>query len=130
MRKKCNTASEALSPLFESIFAKVPHHRTLVGFKYTSETQETKNAKSCKTLLRLKFKNVRPTLIRISRLQMFLKIDALKNFPNFTGKHLQWILVLKRDSDTGVFCQICEIFMNTFFTENLQWLLLFNEHDE
>ena len=30
----------------------------------------------------------------------------------------------KRDSNTGVFLQICEILKNTFFTERLRWLLL------
>ena len=30
--------------------------------------------------------------IRNSRLQMFLKIGVLRNFANFTGKHLFWIL--------------------------------------
>ena len=46
---------------------------------------------------------------------MFVKIDVLKNFANFTGKHLCWSLILiklqavrlvallKRDSKTGVF---------------------------
>ena len=32
---------------------------------------------------------------RSSRLQMFFKIDALKSFGNFTGKHLSWGLFLK-----------------------------------
>ena len=45
---------------------------------------------------------------------MFFKIDALKSFGNFTGKHLSWNLFLKnlqakglqlyqKDSNTGVF---------------------------
>ena len=50
-----------------------------------------------------------------SRPQMFFKIEVLKNFANFTGKHLCWSLfliklqalrppfLLKRDSNTGVF---------------------------
>ena len=29
-----------------------------------------------------------------SRLQMFFKIEVLKNFTNFTGKHLRWSLLL------------------------------------
>ena len=33
---------------------------------------------------------------RSSRLQMFFKIDVLKSFANFTGKHLCWSLFLKR----------------------------------
>ena len=52
---------------------------------------------------------------RCSRSQMFLKIDVLKNFAIFTGKHLSWSLIsnkvvalkpatlLKRDSNTGIF---------------------------
>ena len=58
---------------------------------------------------------------------MFFKIGILKNFANFIGKHLRWSLfliksqsqgpatLLKRDSNTGDFCKICEIFKNTFF---------------
>ena len=50
-------------------------------------------------------------LCRSSRSQMSLKKDVLKNFANFTGKHLFWSLfliklhtpLLKRDSNTGVF---------------------------
>ena len=68
---------------------------------------------------------------------MFFKIRALKNFANFTGKHLCWSLSLnivagqrtynfiKKETPTKVFsCEICEIFRNTFFTENLQQMLL------
>ena len=68
--------------------------------------------------------------------QMFYKIDVLKTFAIFTGKHLRWILFLiklqtpekkrtlakketlanwKRDTGTGVFCEFREIFTNTFF---------------
>ena len=68
------------------------------------------------------------------RSQMFYKIDVLKTFAIFTGKHLRWILFLiklqtpeetlakketlanwKRDTGTGVFCEFREIFTNTFF---------------
>ena len=50
---------------------------------------------------------------------------------NFTGKNLCWSLfliklqvfrpatLLKRDSDTGISCEICEIFKNVFFEEHL-----------
>ena len=68
------------------------------------------------------------TMFRSNRLQMFFKIGVLRNFANFTGKHLCWSLfliksqarrpgtLLKSDSKTGVFfCEICEIFKNTFF---------------
>ena len=61
---------------------------------------------------------------------MFLKIVVLKNFANFTGKHLCWSLLLlklqtfgaaslfKRDTKTGIFlfsCDNCEIFKSTSF---------------
>ena len=48
----------------------------------------------------------------ICRSQMYFKIGVLKNFAIFTGKHL--------------FCSLylCEILRNTFFTEQLYWLLL------
>ena len=54
-------------------------------------------------------------IIRTSRLQMFFKVGALKNFAIFTEKHLCWILcliklqafrpaiLLKRNSYLGVF---------------------------
>ena len=60
--------------------------------------------------------------------QIFFKIGPLKNFANFTGKHLCWspffnivaglkrsVTFLKRDSNPGVFWEICEVFKNTFF---------------
>ena len=71
-----------------------------------------------------------------SRSQMFFEISSIKNFAIFTGKHLCWGLgliklhacrpatFLKRDSNTGVSCGYCEIFKNSFFKENLRWLLL------
>ena len=52
---------------------------------------------------------------RSSRSHMFFKIDVLKNFTMFAGKHLPWSLflvklqalryatLLKRDSNTDVF---------------------------
>ena len=54
-----------------------------------------------------------------------------KYFSNFTGKHLCWSLFftklqtfrpatsLKRDSYTGVFCEIWEILKSTYFEEHL-----------
>ena len=74
-------------------------------------------------------------LFRSSHSQMFFKIDVLKNFANFTGKHLCWSLfsiqlqalrpasLLKRDFnmfDSNVMtymfsCEICEIFKIIFF---------------
>ena len=57
----------------------------------------------------------RVLIFRSSGSQMFLKIGVLKNFANYTGKHLHWSLflikllawrpvtLLKKDSNTGVF---------------------------
>ena len=51
-------------------------------------------------------------LFNSSRSQMFFKIGVLKNFTNFTGKHLSLFnkvaglsagTLIKRDSNTGVF---------------------------
>ena len=50
-------------------------------------------------------------------LKSFLKIFAI-----FTGKHLCWCLFFnyqKRDSSTGVSCEYCEIFKETYFEEHL-----------
>ena len=71
-----------------------------------------------------------------SHSQMFFEISSIKNFAIFTGKHLCWGLgliklhacrpatFLKRDSNTGVSCGYCELYKNSFFIENLRWLLL------
>ena len=75
------------------------------------------------------------TIIRTRRLQMFYKIGVLKNFANFTGKHLCWsVLLIKfltnsiKDTPTQVVsCEIWKIFKNTSSTEHLQWLLLSKE---
>ena len=74
---------------------------------------------------------------RSSRLQMFFKIDVLKNSVNFTWKYLCWSLfllklqafrsatLLKRDSNTGVLRGKFARFLRTlFFTDHLWWLLL------
>ena len=70
------------------------------------------------------------------RLQLFFELSGIKNFAIFTGKHLysgpfliklqvfRPATFLKRDSNTGVSCGYCEIFKNSFFRENLRWLLL------
>ena len=54
------------------------------------------------------------------RSQMFFKIGVLKNFANFTGKHLRWSIFLTKlqalRSPTQLFSyEICELFKNTFF---------------
>ena len=40
--------------------------------------------------------------VRNSRSQMFFKISVLKNFANFTGKHLGWNLFLIKCRPEGV----------------------------
>ena len=73
-------------------------------------------------------------MYRNSRSQLFFKIRVLKNFVNFTGKHLCWSLFLSlsvgvsllKETPTQVFfSEIYEIFKNIFFTEHLRWLLLY-----
>ena len=60
--------------------------------------------------------------VKSSHRRYSLKKGVLKNFANFKGKQLCWSLylmklqtwrpaaLLKRDSNTDIFCQICEIF--------------------
>ena len=72
------------------------------------------------------------TSIRSSHPEMICEKDVLKYFAKFTGKHLRWSLFLiklqtlvlatlnKKDSNTGVFCEFCKIFENTYFEEHLQ----------
>ena len=60
---------------------------------------------------------------RSIRSQIFFKLGVLKNFGNFTRKHLSWSLFLikrlqlyEKETPTQVFsCEITEIFKNTFF---------------
>ena len=64
---------------------------------------------------------------KISRSQMFFKIDVLKTFVSFTGKHLRWSLfliklqsfrcatLLKETPRQVLFCEIGEIFKNILF---------------
>ena len=63
-------------------------------------------------------------MYRSSRLQLFFKIDVLKNFVIFTVKHSKTTL-LKGDSNTGVFLWILQkLFRTTFYIWHLRWLLL------
>ena len=69
---------------------------------------------------------------------MFFKIGVLKNFANFTGKHLCWSLflinlqafrsatLLNKDSNTGVILWNLQNISKLFFSQNtiLQCLLL------
>ena len=62
---------------------------------------------------------------------MFCEKGVLENFAKFTGKRLRQSLprpaaLLKKETLAQVFsCEFCGIFKNTFFTENLGWLLLY-----
>ena len=69
---------------------------------------------------------------------MSFKIGVLKKFANFTGKHRigvsfliklqvvsQVVNLVKKETPTQIFsCELCNFFMNTFFTEYFRWLLL------
>ena len=69
-------------------------------------------------------------------LQMFFKIVALKNFVNFTGKHLCRRLfnkvagpqnsnfIRKRLQNRCFPAKFAKVLRKSFFTEHLQWLLL------
>ena len=71
------------------------------------------------------------TPLRSSRLQIFFKSGVLKNFANFTGKHLCLNLFLiklqasrlqlyQKETPTQVLsCEICKNFKNTFFYRTL-----------
>ena len=67
-------------------------------------------------------------MVRSSRPKVFCKVIVLRNFANFTGKHLCQGLQLyqKRVSGTGIFMWILRNFYlrTLFFTEHLRWLLL------
>ena len=55
---------------------------------------------------------------RSSHQRCSVKNGVLKNFANFTGKHLCWSLFNKV---AGLFsCEICEIFKNTYLEEHLR----------
>ena len=60
--------------------------------------------------------------------QMFFQIGVLKNFTNFTKKHLRWNLILvKLETPTHVFsCErcYCKFSGTSFLIEHLQWSLL------
>ena len=82
--------------------------------------QKTMYHESQRLTLRLSF-------VRSSRSQIFFKIDVIKIFINFTGKHLCWGLFLikfKTDSNTDAFPWNFVNFKNIFFTEHLRWLIL------
>ena len=61
----------------------------------------------------------------VSRFQVFFKMGVLKNFANFTGKHMR----LESLFNTVAGLQACNFIKkrlntgNTFFAEHLNWLL-------
>ena len=64
---------------------------------------------------------------RSSRPEVLFKKGVLRNFAKFTEKHLcqQACNFIKKESLAVVFsCEFCKICKNTFFTEQLRWLLL------
>ena len=81
---------------------------------------------SCAMLSQLYLDNI----VRSTCLQMVFKISVLKNFANFPLKHLCWSFfliklqpwgratLLKRNSNTGAFLWILQIFRNTFLLQN------------
>ena len=69
---------------------------------------------------------LRLSFARSSRSQIFFKIGIIKNFVNFTGKHLCWSLFLikfKTDFNTDVFPWNFVNFKNIFFTEHVLFVL-------
>ena len=63
-----------------------------------------------------------------------IKKAVLKKFPIFTGKNLCCVAFrpatfLKRDSNTGVSCEYCEIFKSTYLEKYLQERLLLDCFD-
>ena len=64
-------------------------------------------------------------MCRSSHQRCSIRKGGLKKFAKFTGKHLCQSLFLiklqaiKKETGTGVFCEFCEIFKNTFFIEHV-----------
>ena len=77
------------------------------------------------------------SFVRSCHLEMFFKMDVLKNFTNFTGKNLCWNFFLDKVADLKV-CNFIKkrlqhrcfpvefhkFLRASFFTEHLRWLLL------
>ena len=62
---------------------------------------------------------------RSSHRRCSIKIDVLKNFANFTGKHLCQSLFFNKVAGLKIVaqvfsCEVCRNFPNTFFAENLR----------
>ena len=73
---------------------------------------------------------MKPPTLKISQFFSFYwYLFKLVNFAIFTEKHLYWSLFLikleafrpaKRDSNTGLSREYCEVFKNTYFEEHLR----------
>ena len=50
---------------------------------------------------------------------MFCKEGVLKNFANFIGKRLRWSLFFYRKTSALQSLEVCEIFKNNHFEEQL-----------
>ena len=92
--------------------------KTSTGIFFPSSVKKHSNAKRCpvkKVILEIWQNSQENTCARISFL---IKLRAVPSTSS------------KRDSGTGgFFCEFCEIFKNTFFIEQLQWLLLYHQQN-
>ena len=89
--------------------------------------QVKRSTKTYRILILIKPGNKIKKHHRSTRPQMFFKTGVLKNFANFTGKHLCWSLFLiklqvfqvcsfiKKSPTQVFFCEICEIFKIIYF---------------
>ena len=71
---------------------------------YYAETHGTNSWKFKKLLVKLLRHRYFYGLLRSSRSQMFFKIGVLKNFANFTGKHLHSSLFLRKLQTLRLLC--------------------------
>ena len=101
----------------------LPIYRLIRNFRISEELrkiEETKDKVMGNSYTMLQIKEA------VGRSQMFFKIGVLKNFVNFSRKHLRWSLFLiklhgwkclqlyEKETPTQLFsCEICEIFKNT-----------------
>ena len=76
----------------------------------------------CKKLLYARKNNLKiPVSTQKHPPKEFYKKAILENFELFASKHKYWSLFFlkKRDSNTGVCIEYCEIFSNTYFEKHL-----------
>ena len=86
------------------------------------------------SILNYFFKKIKkqPPEVQKQSPEVFCKKSVLKNFANFTGKHLCWSIfiiklqafnlqVFKKETPAQVLsCEVCETFKNNYFEEYLQ----------